>query len=187
MRESDAVTFNVKWIDNVMIDQFEVFVANPMLDITFATGEEVVSDDHFMALQHQSIDQVRTHKTRCSTRDEFIPYAFTILPGSASHLQIQRSSEFTIDQYSYTYQNTFTIFVRKECYFGILLLPENKNEGEEANELRLLTELPRFVFAFRGPRFAHLHNGYSTINYKRALLSRVQLFSFCLLYGRKDE
>ena len=170
-----------------MIDQFEVLVANPMLDITFATGEEVVSDDHFMALQHQSIDQMRTHKTRCSTRNECIPCECTILPGSASYLQIQRSFEFKIEQSPHTYQDTFTIFVRKECYFGILFLSENKNEGERVNEPRLLTPLLRFVFAFRGPRFAHRHNGYSTINYKRPLLSRVRSFSFYLLYECEGE
>lgn len=46
-----------------MIDKLEVFVANPVLHIPFPSCEEVVHHSDLMAIHHQLISQVRSHKT----------------------------------------------------------------------------------------------------------------------------
>ena len=51
-------TFDVQWIDDIMIDQFEILVTDPMFDVAFSTRKKVISNDHLVPLEHQSIDQM---------------------------------------------------------------------------------------------------------------------------------
>lgn len=51
-----------------MSDELEIRVANPVLDISLGTSEEVIGDGDTMSLEHEPIDEVRA--------DE---------PGAASH------------------------------------------------------------------------------------------------------
>lgn len=46
----DLVHFDEKRIDNVMMDEFEVLVADPMLDITFTTRKKIINYNYFMPL-----------------------------------------------------------------------------------------------------------------------------------------
>lgn len=46
-----------------MIDELEVFVANPVLHIPFPSCEEVVHYSHLVAIHHQLVSQVGTHET----------------------------------------------------------------------------------------------------------------------------
>ena len=42
----DLVHFDVKRLDDVLMDQLEILVPDPVLDIALAPGEEVVDDNH---------------------------------------------------------------------------------------------------------------------------------------------
>ncbi len=56
-----------------MIDELEVFMANPVLHISFPSCEEVVNHSHLMAIHHQLVSQVGTHKTSptCNLVEEY--------------------------------------------------------------------------------------------------------------------
>ena len=41
-----------------MIEQLKVLVSEPVFDVAFAAGEEVVSDRDLVTFDHQPIDQV---------------------------------------------------------------------------------------------------------------------------------
>lgn len=56
----DLVHLDEQRIDNVVMNELEVLVAQPMLDVAFATGEKIVCHDDFMALHHQLVDEMRT-------------------------------------------------------------------------------------------------------------------------------
>ena len=45
-----------------MVEKFKVLVSYPVLNVSLATCEEIVSHRHLMALHHQHIDKMRTHK-----------------------------------------------------------------------------------------------------------------------------
>lgn len=66
----DFVDFDEQWIHNVMMNQFEIFVTQPMFHVTLATGEKIVGDNDFMALHHQIVNQMRSHETS-ATRNLF--------------------------------------------------------------------------------------------------------------------
>lgn len=48
----------VQWVDNVVVDQLKVLVANPVLHVTLPPREEVVHHNDLMTLHHQSVHQV---------------------------------------------------------------------------------------------------------------------------------
>lgn len=60
------LTFNVKRLNNIMIDQLKVFMANPVLHVSFSPGEEVVHHSHLMAVHHQFVSQMGANKTGSS-------------------------------------------------------------------------------------------------------------------------
>lgn len=64
----DSLTLNVEWFDHVMVDQFKVLMADPVLHIAFAAGEEIVHHSHLMAIHHQLVSQVGSHKA-CTSGD----------------------------------------------------------------------------------------------------------------------
>lgn len=53
-----------------MIDELKVFMANPVLYISFPSCEEVVHHSNFVAVHHQFVSQVGTHKTSTSSNLE---------------------------------------------------------------------------------------------------------------------
>jgi len=44
------LTFNKEWVYNIMIEQFKVFMAKPMFNITLPPSEEVINNSDLMAL-----------------------------------------------------------------------------------------------------------------------------------------
>ena len=89
------VTFDEERIDDVVIDQLEILVANPVFNVAFATGKEIISDDHFVPLEHQPIDQMRANETNSprerTTTVTLSPPNRSILPSSAGHLQVSNN------------------------------------------------------------------------------------------------
>lgn len=59
----NLIHFDEQRIDDVMVNELEVLVTEPMLDVTLATGKKVVRNDNLMALHHQVVGQVRSNKT----------------------------------------------------------------------------------------------------------------------------
>ena len=47
----DFVDFDVERFDYVVVDEFKVFVAEPVFDVAFAAGEEVVGYYYFVAAE----------------------------------------------------------------------------------------------------------------------------------------
>ena len=72
-------TFDVEWIDDIVVNQFKVLVSKPVLDVAFASGEEVVDDGDLVSLHHQLVNQVRAHKAS-STSHLQTPVHYCILP-----------------------------------------------------------------------------------------------------------
>lgn len=46
-----------------MIDELKVFMADPVLDVPFPPREEVIHHGHLVAVHHQLVSEVGTHKT----------------------------------------------------------------------------------------------------------------------------
>lgn len=63
----NLVNLDIERIDDVVMNQLEILVADPMLDVLLPASEEIVGDNNFMTLVHQNVDKVRAHET-CSTR-----------------------------------------------------------------------------------------------------------------------
>ena len=49
----------IQRVDNIMSDELEIRMTNPMLDISLGTSEKVVGDGDTMSLEHEPIDEVR--------------------------------------------------------------------------------------------------------------------------------
>lgn len=90
-----VLTFDVQRIDDVMIDQFEVLVSNPMLDVSLATGEEIIRDDHLVSLKHQAVHQVRTDEAKVMPRRCDSPQLPSHSPRSASNLHVQTDQGYS--------------------------------------------------------------------------------------------
>ena len=58
-----SLTLNIERLHHIMIDQLEVLVSDPVFHIPFPSCEEVVHHSHLMAIHHQLVSQVGTHKT----------------------------------------------------------------------------------------------------------------------------
>jgi hypothetical protein len=52
----DLIDFYVNWIDNVVVDELEIRMTDPVVDVCFAAGEEVVDNCHLVAFEHQAVD-----------------------------------------------------------------------------------------------------------------------------------
>lgn len=57
------LTLNIKGLHHIVIDELKVFMANPVLDVPFPPREEVIHHSHLMAVHHQLVSEVGTHKT----------------------------------------------------------------------------------------------------------------------------
>ena len=54
----DLVHLDEERVDDVVVEELKVLVANPVLDVPFLAGEEIVSDQYLMARQHQLVNQM---------------------------------------------------------------------------------------------------------------------------------
>lgn len=50
-------------LDDVVPDQFEIGMTDPMTDGRFGTGEEIIEDGDFVSEQHETVDEVRPDET----------------------------------------------------------------------------------------------------------------------------
>ena len=48
----DSVNFEPDWISDIVANQFEVWMTDPLADVVFAAGEIVVKADHLFASLH---------------------------------------------------------------------------------------------------------------------------------------
>lgn len=58
----NLIDFNVKRCDDVVMEQLEVIMTEPVLDVTFVAGEEVVDHRHLVPLQHQSVHKMAANE-----------------------------------------------------------------------------------------------------------------------------
>lgn len=65
----DLVHFQHDRLDDVVDDQLEVLVAQPVRHVPLPAGEHVVHHDHLVASHHQTVYQMASDETR-ATRDE---------------------------------------------------------------------------------------------------------------------
>lgn len=57
------LTFYVKRLHHIMIDEFKIFMTDPVLHVPFSPCEEVVDDGHLVAIHHQLVCQMGAHET----------------------------------------------------------------------------------------------------------------------------
>lgn len=55
----DLVDFDDKFFDNIMADEFEIGVPDPLGDVFLLTGKERVGDDYLVSTLHEVVDKVR--------------------------------------------------------------------------------------------------------------------------------
>ena len=60
---------NLILTDNVVSNEFKMAMTEPMFNIPFISGKEVVQSNNFVTLQHQSIHQMGSHEA-CTPSDE---------------------------------------------------------------------------------------------------------------------
>ena len=63
----DAITFELNRIGDVMSDQFEPGMTDPLGDIGLASGEVIIKADNLLPGLHQTINQVRADKASPSS------------------------------------------------------------------------------------------------------------------------
>ena len=61
-RMTARLTFDVQRFDHVVVEQFEVLVSDPVLDVSLPTREEVVGHRDLVAHHHQLVHQVWPHE-----------------------------------------------------------------------------------------------------------------------------
>lgn len=67
-----TVTFDHKWLHNIVTDHLKVWMTNPVANIGFGTGEEVIEHGDLMTEKHQAVNQVRAYKaSSASNQDTF--------------------------------------------------------------------------------------------------------------------
>ena len=62
----DLIDFHVERSDDVMMDQLEVLVAKPMLDVALVTGEKVIRHNNLVTLHHQHVHQMTADEAGAS-------------------------------------------------------------------------------------------------------------------------
>ena len=68
-RITRTVAFDHEGLDDIVSDQLEIRMADPMGDARLGTGEEIIEHGHLVAKEHETIDQMRTDKAS-ATGDE---------------------------------------------------------------------------------------------------------------------
>ncbi|KAK3929116.1 Rho-related GTP-binding protein RhoH [Frankliniella fusca] len=56
------IHFYEQRIDYVMVNQFKIFMSNPMFYISFTASKEVVNHNYFMTFHHQTVNKMRSNK-----------------------------------------------------------------------------------------------------------------------------
>lgn len=66
------LTLNIERLHHVVIDELKVLMADPVLHVPLPSREEVVHHRHLVAIHHQLVRQVGTHKPRptCDLEEE---------------------------------------------------------------------------------------------------------------------
>lgn len=57
-------------VDDVVADELEVGVADPVADRGLRAGEEVVEDSHLVAEQHEAVDKVRAKESGTTSNED---------------------------------------------------------------------------------------------------------------------
>lgn len=63
----DFVNLDVQWVYDVVVDKLKVLMTHPLLHVALPPREKVVGHRDLVTLQHQTVHEVRSHKS-CSTR-----------------------------------------------------------------------------------------------------------------------
>ena len=63
----NLVDFDVKRLHDIVVDQLEILMRQPVLHISFSSCKEIINDDDFMSLDHQFVDQMGSHKASTSS------------------------------------------------------------------------------------------------------------------------
>lgn len=63
----DFINFDEQRIDDIMVNKFEVLMAEPVFYIAFPSGKKIIGNDDLMALHHQVVSQVRSNETSSSS------------------------------------------------------------------------------------------------------------------------
>ena len=63
MPKPPSATFDVERVDDVVVQQFEVLVPKPVLNVTLTAREEVVGDRDLVTFEHELVNQVRADES----------------------------------------------------------------------------------------------------------------------------
>ena len=58
----NAIHLKLDWLGDIMADQFETGMANPLADVVLSTSKLVIQADHLITLLHKAIHEMRSHK-----------------------------------------------------------------------------------------------------------------------------
>ena len=64
-----TVDFNHERFHDIVTNELEIRVSDPVTDCRLRTGEEVIDDSHLVPKEHQAVNEVRANETS-STSDE---------------------------------------------------------------------------------------------------------------------
>lgn len=95
------VNFNEQWIDNVMMNEFEILVTEPVFHIAFSTSKKIIGNYDLVALHHQIVSQMRANETSPTsnlTKRQKVDFL--------GKFRIEKGNFFLV-----THQNPFPIFV----------------------------------------------------------------------------
>eukprot|EP01137_Pigoraptor_chileana_P013985 Opistho-2@4893 len=65
----DLVNLKKQRLSDVVVEQLEIWVPNPVVDVLLASRVEVVHHHHLVTLQHQHIDKMRPDKPRAARHE----------------------------------------------------------------------------------------------------------------------
>jgi len=69
----DPVVLQFDRLGNVVADQLEARVADPLGDVGLAAGEIVIEADHLLAVRHQPVHQVGAHEAGAAGNQVYSP------------------------------------------------------------------------------------------------------------------
>lgn len=75
----NLIDFDKQWIDNVMMNQFEILMTKPMFYIAFSASKEIISNNDLMALHHQIVDQMGSNEASTASYLGGEKYAIKIM------------------------------------------------------------------------------------------------------------
>ena len=52
IKRNSKVTFNKKWIHDIVMNELEIWMTDPVFDVVLATREKVIQTNHLMAFDH---------------------------------------------------------------------------------------------------------------------------------------